>query len=197
MRFDLNHTQSHYFLPTYNNLHAQPEEDEDADQAIAVFSIAYTRTVINMMSYLEDTVIYDRSRLFVDCTLNAMHFYAIDRTLEVSWIVGDMMYNITFTNEIPPNSRAIPPHPHRLVLSHLDWNRNDQPQEVIFQHVVHHADMDVARVVLNRVDANANANRLRNVYIHNGVDAIEFVRNLAAQLDPEHVHNMFNELWDI
>lgn len=154
MGFDLNHTQSHYFLPTYNNLHAQPEDDEDADQVIAVFSIAYTQAVINMMSYLEDTVIHDRSRLSVDFTLNAMRFYSIDRTLEVSWVVGDIVYAITITNEMPRNARALPPHPHRLVLDHLDWDRNDAPAEIIRQHAVNQADVDVraARVVLNRVD---------------------------------------------
>lgn len=124
MHFDLNHTQSHYYLPTYNNLLAEPEDEEDADQIIGVSTIMYTQAVVSMMSYLDGTMIHDRSRVTTIRPLLSMHFYPITVSMEASWVVGDIAYDLSFSNDMPANARAIPSHPHRLVLRHLDWDRN-------------------------------------------------------------------------
>lgn len=208
MFFNMSATQSMHYTPTFFQMGILDENHLAAHQEIGVFTTPYKSTILSMLSYLEETRLHERLNRIVDVTIPPMHFVAITCQMQYNWIIGDVVYEITLTNNFLDGATALIPNNRRMLMEDINWNRNDGNDDGdgenandngagagavagagdgagddnnIRQHARRHAAIDIA-----------DPQRIFNVG-----EVIEFVKRASQTMGIELGDELFDGLWNM
>lgn len=125
MLFDMGNPHARHYVPTMREMGAAPDNHRGAEQQIGLFMFEKKCMSLTMMSYLENTIIQDQSSMgrSDDLVVVPMRFYLLTPQMDITWINGDVVYDISFSNDPIDNAIQVEPVLGRVQLDNIDWYR--------------------------------------------------------------------------